>query len=646
MISVLEAALTYARRGWHVLPLWEIGPDGSCACGQEGCHSPGKHPRLADGHKGASADEARVRDWWAAWPTANVGIALDPSGLVVLDVDVVNDKPGLESFVALEKELGGLPETLAVKTGSNGLHFYYSATPGLKRRIGFRPGLDLLVNGFVVAPPSNHVKGTYRVVLDRPVLPLPAGVAEVANLRDSRMPNTKTVDTSSKLVVGDAAIIGKTDNSELSENPIIGDAVPEGGRNDHLFSLAGTMRSRGMVDDAILAALLAENRARCRPPLDEREVEALVRSVQRYAPAEDALPAFAAAFPDLFDLNTTGDDLYGVSVRDLLGEDDPGEDEEAWIVRGVLATAVPQVIAGPPKSRKTFIAEHLAICIAAGIPWLGKFPVRRGRVLILPLEDSRRETRRRIWRLARGLGLDPRILADYLFVETQQPFRFDVPADVDRMDRTIARMEPSLVVVDSLSRTHRGDENSVKEMQVVTATWGALCQRHEVAFAIIHHLTKVAEGPLLRRLRGTGDLGALVRHIVGVTKHDNETSELEFDGNLPNMEEPFLIKFADGEVNGKKVITLKHAGLSADERTQRADEDILKALAAVSPKGLTATVLRKAAGVKGTFADARVAYLVERGKVYLKDDRFHFSGPPAAPIADFLDGLPDGGETG
>lgn len=62
--------------------------------------------------------------------------------------------------------------------------------------------------------------------------------------------------------------------------------IPEGERNTHLTSLAGTMRRRGMEQAAIGAALLTENRQKCQPPLPENEVRAIAASVSRYAPAQ------------------------------------------------------------------------------------------------------------------------------------------------------------------------------------------------------------------------------------------------------------------------------------------------------------------------------------------------------------------------
>ncbi len=60
----------------------------------------------------------------------------------------------------------------------------------------------------------------------------------------------------------------------------------EGTRNNALTSLAGTMRRQGMERDEIAAVLAVVNARRCHPPLPEREVAAIARSVARYAPGK------------------------------------------------------------------------------------------------------------------------------------------------------------------------------------------------------------------------------------------------------------------------------------------------------------------------------------------------------------------------
>ena len=88
-----------------------------------------------------------------------------------------------------------------------------------------------------------------------------------------------------------------TAREATSKVPANNGQIGEGGRNKHLASLAGTMRRRGMSETAILAALFEENQISCSPPLPDKELKTIARSVGRYSPAAPAAPA-APAVPD------------------------------------------------------------------------------------------------------------------------------------------------------------------------------------------------------------------------------------------------------------------------------------------------------------------------------------------------------------
>ena len=77
----------------------------------------------------------------------------------MLDVD---GDYGRTSLNALENKYGKLPETMKVKTGSGGFHFYFvnPKEEDYPNKVSFRKGLDLRAEGgFIVAPPSLHVIG-------------------------------------------------------------------------------------------------------------------------------------------------------------------------------------------------------------------------------------------------------------------------------------------------------------------------------------------------------------------------------------------------------------------------------------------------------------------------------------------------------
>ena len=60
-------------------------------------------------------------------------------------------------------------------------------------------------------------------------------------------------------------------------------AIVGGARNDSLTSCAGALQRSGLSAKAMLAALRAENNARCSPPLSDDEVRKIAKSVSRYA---------------------------------------------------------------------------------------------------------------------------------------------------------------------------------------------------------------------------------------------------------------------------------------------------------------------------------------------------------------------------
>jgi len=77
-------ALHYAEQGWPVFP-----------CNWRGT----KAPLLPGGHNAASTDPEQIIKWWTRWPGA--ASARRPASLVVLDVDMRDDRDGFATLAAL-----------------------------------------------------------------------------------------------------------------------------------------------------------------------------------------------------------------------------------------------------------------------------------------------------------------------------------------------------------------------------------------------------------------------------------------------------------------------------------------------------------------------------------------------------------------
>lgn len=258
-----QSALKIVAEGFKVIPLCNAMADGKCGCGRgHEDKAIGKVPLTNHGLKDCTQTQLGVKEYWAKYPQANIGIVTD--GLIVLDFDAGHG--GLDSKNELEAKYGLLPRTRRHRTGGGGQHWLYRAPSGVVVRnttglAGYQ-GIDTRANGgYIVAPPSLHPSGNrYEVLDDCDITPAPEWLVTLATQRST------------------APLPPPGDIGQI--------IIPEGQRNAHLTSLAGSMRRRGMPQSAIEAALLEVNYSQCQAPLPENEVLAIARSVSRYTPGE------------------------------------------------------------------------------------------------------------------------------------------------------------------------------------------------------------------------------------------------------------------------------------------------------------------------------------------------------------------------
>lgn len=609
MNALLDAALAYARRGWHVFP-----------CKKN------KRPHLKalpdgkGGHHFATTDENIIRGWWQRWPNANIGFVPCKSGHVVLDYDVKDGKRGDMTLAELEAKHGGLGRDCHQRSPTGGGHLVFRA-PDIDIGDSVSDDIDVKYDGYILVAPS--MGGGYRWISERDPVPL----------RESWSPLLLKKQKASGSVDAWNKSVGRFDATARRN---LSDALkrvgPESKKNHAYRAARLIFHDYGRSVDDGWQFFEAWNRTRHQPHSVEQLKHEIADAAVNGATVGRGLACGGtkvkkkSAVTIDFTKKQPTEDLYGSNLIDFLGDDDPGDDEDAWLVSQVVAAEVPQVIAGHPKSRKTFVALCLALCIASGRDWLGRFKTTRSRVLVLAREDSVRETRRRIWRLARGLGINPHDLVDWLRVDSKTPFYFDDEEDVAKMRRTIEAWRPGLIVIDSLSRTHTGDENSKRDMSVVTSTWGDLCNLYGLSVLLIHHLTKGGDGSLLQRLRGTGDIGAVLRHVFEVKKTAADTARLSFDGNLHPLPDPFDIRITDETTDeGKPCIRLVHSGGVTISTSNKIDARILKALEAAQPHGLLAKELR-AVGGKGSLIDERRELLLQMGRIRKREKRYVLVG--------------------
>lgn len=146
--SMLNAALSYAAKGWPVFP----------------CRD--KKPLTKHGVKDATTNHFQIRRWWTDYPDAQIGCAMGPlSRHWALDVD---PPYGAATLASLQAANSSLPITLKQTTGSGGEHYLFAYPTdavirnNAKTKLG--PGLDVRGDGgYIILAPSCHESGnSYR----------------------------------------------------------------------------------------------------------------------------------------------------------------------------------------------------------------------------------------------------------------------------------------------------------------------------------------------------------------------------------------------------------------------------------------------------------------------------------------------------
>jgi hypothetical protein len=238
----------------------------------------------------------------------------------------------------------------------------------------------------------------------------------------------------------------------------------------------------------------------------------------------------------------------------------------SWLVKHVVPNEALGVIYGGSGTFKSFIAIDMALHVAHGLEWLGR-KTRKGVVLIVAAEG--------------GSGLWRRIVAWHRVHRLQWtdvqvyvvPIAIDLTADAARVAEAATQLgiKPDLVIVDTMSQTFAGEENSAAEVSAYLRELGLWFRTSwQAAVILIHHTGHNAT----ERPRGSSALRSNVDFMFGVFRDEREM--------LATVE---CVKQKDGELIDPVTFSMRVTELAKDE-----DGDPITSLVA-SAVGSTVEVL-------------------------------------------------------
>lgn len=286
---------------------------------------------------------------------------------------------------------------------------------------------------------------------------------------------------------------------------------------------------------------------------------------------------------------------------------------EPWLIEGLWAAEGVGVVGGAPKCCKTWLALELAVAVASGRDALGRFPVPApGPVLAYGAEDGPAQLRQRLVAIttARAIAFDDLDL----FLLTVPSLRIDSALHRARLDATLERIRPRLLLLDPFVRLHRSDENSAADMAALLGELRDLQRRHRLAIILVHHLRKNATASLGgQALRGSGDLHAWGDSNLYLRRRDDHLT-LSVEHRAAAAPEPFRLVFADEPAPHLAVVNDDDAPdpRAAEHLADRVLELLRRNKAALTRDSIRAQLKVRNVTLGQALARLRAQHLIER----------------------------------
>lgn len=225
-------------------------------------------PKNHHGYLEATCDQETIFSWYQANPFRNLGLRLDTSNLLVVDIDLHSENNnGRQSLLTLKKHGMTLPnDTYIERSPNGGLHYFFSFAGKKVHKANVWPGIDLLTDFTVIAP--SEVDG-------KPYQPV--GTRTLANLKPAPGWITDKLKSTSEVKAVSSVRIKKY-TGKLLDKIVAG--TGQGDRNVWLTSLAGSMFRVGANSDTVYKLLWVANES-LDDPLQQNEFDTIFKSILR-----------------------------------------------------------------------------------------------------------------------------------------------------------------------------------------------------------------------------------------------------------------------------------------------------------------------------------------------------------------------------
>jgi hypothetical protein len=269
--------------------------------------------------------------------------------------------------------------------------------------------------------------------------------------------------------------------------------VPVGKRSEMLWHLENRLYECGMTPNEIFTVIKysAWNKFRGRRDEDERLQSELSKIITDTVHKSQEEPKDLALNSNL-KIQSYHEVMSSINTY-------PG-----WLVEGFWARRSHGIVAGEPKSFKSTFTMDLAVSVASGEPFLGKYPVvEPGPVVIIQNENTDWLMQDKIAKIIANRGLSGKVkkvndrLYEIMFprniplyMMNQQGYLLNNPEHQEALIKTIKELKPVLVIFDPLYLMFDGDVNSAKDLNPILQWLLKVKNELKTGVMLIHHYNK------------------------------------------------------------------------------------------------------------------------------------------------------------
>ncbi len=284
---------------------------------------------------------------------------------------------------------------------------------------------------------------------------------------------------------------------------------------------------------------------------------------------------------------------------------------QQWMVDTLWSEQAVGIVGGEPKCGKSLLALDLAVAVATGVPCLRHYrSAGSGTVLLFAAEDAGHRVRKRLQGIAHAAAT-PFDELDIAVIDVPT-LRLDQRSDRQRLQETVERIEPRLLILDPLVRLHSVDENAAGEVAPILGFLRELQRRFETAVLLVHHARKSGGSRPGQALRGSSELHAWGDSNLYLRRRDRKIVMTVEHRDAQGLSDIELELVDDGYGPAFRL----HRKAADEDRPETAtvEQRIVRAIAQAE-KPLSKAQIRSRAAARNASVVAAIERLTQEGRI-------------------------------